>query len=362
MAQRLSVFQTVIILLLAIGFTNHVTIIPLLLRTGGRDAWVGVIAATFLFMPWSLAIYYIAKKMKHKHLYDWFSEQTNQVIGALLVAVPFIHTFLIAAITLKDTTLWAKITYVPQTPLMVVTLALLGVCIYSAASGLNSIAICSGFLLPFVIILGYFIMIANFQYKDYSKLAPLFEYGYTPALKSMIYITGGFIDVFIILLLQHRLANAFKAWHMLFLTLLLGGLTIGPLMGAISTFGPEEAALQRYPAYEQWRMVQIGIYFAHVDFFSLYQWLSGAVIRVALAVFLMIDLLKLKTPKRKAFMLWFITFILIGTGTAAISDIKLVEFLYIYYYPGKLIVFFLLTLILLWLAFRTKPSKENHKT
>ena len=42
-----------------------------------------------------------------------------------------------------------------------------------------------------------------------------------------------------------------------------------------------------YPAYEQWRVLSIGEYISHLDFFALYQWLSGALIRIGLFMYLL---------------------------------------------------------------------------
>ena len=47
---------------------------------------------------------------------------------------------------------------------------------------------------------------------------------------------------------------------------ILVGLTLGPLIGAITEFGPNEATKQRYPAYEEWGLVTIGRYIEHLDF------------------------------------------------------------------------------------------------
>lgn len=43
----------------------------------------------------------------------------------------------------------------------------------------------------------------------------------------------------------------------------------------------------RYPAYDQWRIMGIGEFITHMDFFALYQWLCGALIRIGLFLFLL---------------------------------------------------------------------------
>ncbi|MFR9721672.1 hypothetical protein ACL00X_20305, partial [Aeromonas diversa] len=74
-------------------------------------------------------------------------------------------------------------------------------------------------------------------------------------------------------------------------------LTLGPTIGAIAEFGPFVAAKQRYPAFEEWRLVSIGRYIEHLDFLSVYQWFVGAFIRLSLLCFLTPDVLQISNKK-----------------------------------------------------------------
>lgn len=61
---------------------------------------------------------------------------------------------------------------------------------------------------------------------------------------------------------------------LLWVGIVLVGLTLGPLMGAIAIFGPFEAARMRFPAYEEWRLVTFGHFLEHIDFFPYINGLS----------------------------------------------------------------------------------------
>lgn len=109
------------------------------------------------------------------------------------------------------------------------------------------------------------------------------------------------------------------------LGLVLIGLTLGPLLGSIAIFGPEEASNQRYPAYEEWRLLKIGKYIEHVDFFSIYQWLSGGFIRISFGLYIIGQLFSFKTRKRNVLIgiSSLITFVAV---LLPISDIEFVRF------------------------------------
>lgn len=54
--------QLIFVLILFIGISNHVLILPHLLTIGKRDAWVCVLAAYVILLLWGLILYYIMKK------------------------------------------------------------------------------------------------------------------------------------------------------------------------------------------------------------------------------------------------------------------------------------------------------------
>src|SRR5690625_7312620 len=106
-------------------------------------------------------------------------------------------------------------------------------------------------------------------------------------MKATVLQGSGIVELIILLFLQYRFESPFRYWHFLIIAFILTGLTLGPLVGAIVEFGPVEAASQRYPAYEEWGLARLGKYVEHVDYLSIYQWLSGAFIRITLILFTM---------------------------------------------------------------------------
>jgi len=360
--KKISVLQALFILIMAVGFSNHVTIIPLLLQVGFRDSWISVICAYLLFNAWIVIPYFIAKKTGDLSLPDWLTQNLGKWAARLFIWPFAIYLLFIAAITLKETINWVNITYLPQTPKSVVAITFILLCLYIAGSGIRPIAITAGLLLPLVWILGYFVMTANFTYKDYSKMFPVFTQGLDPILHAMVYAGGGFIEVFILIFIRHHISKPLRLGSWLWLAFILLGLTLGPLLGAIATYGPVESANQRFPAFEQWRLVVIGKYIAHVDFLALYQWLSGAFIRITLALYIIWDWIK---PNRKAakgslYVLFFI--FLLTIVMAPISDIKFVHWLKMVYYPSVLIAMLFVSSLLAGLVFMKSRSQRRKKS
>jgi spore germination protein (amino acid permease) len=225
-------------------------------------------------------------------------------------------------------------------------------CFLAARAGLRSIAITSGILLPGVVFLGFLVMGANLQYKDYTLLTPLFTHGYKPMLKSMILTCGASFELILIVFLQHHVATRIRLSALLVFSLCLVGLTIGPLTGSIAIFGPFEAADLRYPAFEQWRMVTMGKYISHLDFLSIYQWTSGACVRMSLMLFLMIDVIGVEKQRNRTMILSGISLFLLLLSIIPVNDNWLITQIETWYYPlmlglGIFLLFALLVLSIL---------------
>ncbi|WP_248924341.1 GerAB/ArcD/ProY family transporter [Paenibacillus hamazuiensis] len=286
---KITAFQMYCALTLSIGLNNHVLQIPVLLQLAKRDAWAGVACSFLPAIVWTCMLYAVVKRTGNRKLTEMLKQRFGKAVGTgavlMIGCYCLVHTF----VTLHDMVNWTKVSYLPQTPKSVIGITFAALCFFAAKAGIRAIAITSGLLLPGVVLLGLFVMSANFQYKDYTLLLPLFTHGYMPAIKAGFYSLGGSLELVLILAMQQHLSSAVRISSLLGLSAFLIVLTLGPLIGAIAIFGLFEAASMRYPAFEQRRMVQIGKYLSHLDFFSIYQWISGAFIRVSLLLFLAVD-------------------------------------------------------------------------
>ncbi|MBN6192928.1 endospore germination permease [Aneurinibacillus sp. BA2021] len=354
---KVSVLQSYMIIMFSVGLMNHVIIIPLLLSASRRDAWLVVLLVLIASPIWIGILSYTLKNMNGMHVRDWLRQQFGRVFSVTLIVLYNVLVWFMGLISFKDTLTWTIATYLPQTPMLVLAGTTLVGCFFAAFQGLRTIAILSGILLPFVVILGNLVMTANFQFKDYTMLFPILENG-TPTLwKGIPYAAGGLLELMVLILIQHQVSKKPSFKSLMLICIMLSGLTLGPLMGSIAMFGPDEAAHQRYPAYEQWRMVRLGEYVEHVDFFSIYQWLSGMYIRVSLSLYLLSELWKLQ--KYRWLPMFLGALLMLVATLLPISDMLLQDLLSQFYFPSFCI--FTLGVMLVYVAriFISTRSKRS---
>jgi spore germination protein (amino acid permease) len=235
------------------------------------------------------------------------------------------------------------------------TFVLVLICTINAFLGIHSLANTAGVLFPFVILLSFFVMVANIPHKDYSYLEPSLFHGIQPVWNGTLYVAAGFIEVILILFLQHHIRSSISYRSLGFIVLVIMGLTIGSLIDAIVEFGPDEAGKLRFPVYEEWRLVTIGRYIEHIDFLSIYQWFCGAFLRISLMMYLLIDIFNIQKKRKRVMALGFIFLLIVGICIIPFEDQLYLNLLSTYLLPLSvwgMLIFSLIVVILINLAYR----------
>ncbi|KRE64686.1 endospore germination permease [Paenibacillus sp. Soil750] len=339
-------------LMMSVGLMNHVQMVPLLLETVQRDSWISIVILTAPICLFMIPVYYICKKTSGRNIQDWIKINYGFIPSLLFRSLWIIYFIFFVFVAVKDTVMWTHVSYLPHTPVLVIALFLCGLSTIVSVFGVRMIMIACGIFLPTVSLLGFYISFANIPNKDYSSIFPVLENGWSPILKGLIYVGGGLSELVIIIFLNQQ-ASKKSLFYYILLALLLVFLAFGPTLGSISEFGPVEAAKQRYPSFEEWRLLRIGHFIEHMDYLSIYQWVTGASVRISLGICLILDLANLNKRRTRALAASLIGAGFILASLLHISDYDFLFFLRHWYFPAVLlfhllIVVILLVLIALW--------------
>lgn len=354
--------QLFMMLVLSTGLLNHVILIPNLLNAAGRDSWLSVIIAYPIAIIFLWLVYFIAKNSSDQGFFPMVEKRFGKLVSAILSFPVVLFLFTASYITLRDLMIWLNAYFLSDASITMINFIMILVCFIVTLGGIKYMAITSGFLLPLVMLFGIFIAITNTSIKDPSLLFPLLSEGYMPVFKGVIYTLSGLLEIYIIVLLQPYSQSPIK-FHQLFILLtILAGLILGPLTAAIMEFGPVESAFFRYPAYEQWRVLTIGEYISHLDFFALYQWLSGAVIRIGLFIYLAAAFFtkKKKHYKLNPILVGGIYLIFFGVMWIEVETFYFYEFIYRYFLPACMAFFLFQILISALLIIVMRKREESY--
>ncbi|MDQ0272849.1 GerAB/ArcD/ProY family transporter [Cytobacillus purgationiresistens] len=360
MVKSITALQATLVLIMSIGLMNHVIVLPSVLGAAGRDAWVSLLLVGVLYMLWLPMVYWIIKKTGQQEILGWLEKNSHPAAKWLVKYILIILILLNTFVTLYSTFAWVNSTYMIQTPKFVLFIPFIVMCFFAAESGMKTIAIAAGLVLPLVVALGFLIMFANMQYKDYTMLLPIFEKGISPMLDGVVILSGGLAEIFFFVVIQQHVRTPIKFKRMFFLSLFILGINIGPIIGALTEFGPVQAANINNPAYAQWRLLTIGKYLNRLDFFSVYQWLSGAFIRVSLSFFMIGQLFNLKSRIKHTVLLSALSIAMIIALWLPIDNPVFESFTNQYYFKisviGILFVTFFINIIIF---FRGRVNKDE---
>lgn len=356
---KISFLQVCMIFMLMNGLMSHVMANPKLLDASGRDAWISVLLAGVLFLPWSALLVMFMKRSGQQKLQPWLASKTSTLISWIIVFPICLQLFMIGSSTVLYTAIWTNVDYLPGTPKLALVIVLCLACHYYATSGIRTIAISAGILLPVVIVLGYFVAFSNAPQKDYSLLKPVLEHGWQPVLHGMVYAGGGFIELLMMLVVQHRVKSGVQVWKIAIFALFIVYITVGPIIGAVTEFGPAEAAKQSESPYEQWRLVRLGSNIEHVDFLSVLQWMSGAIIRVGFAQYLLVEMMPLTNARQRNLFNLFLTISYIALSMIPIEKYSLYLWMYRFYFPISLGVALFISFVCISISLFSKKFKEE---
>ncbi|OSX53772.1 GerAB/ArcD/ProY family transporter [Anoxybacillus ayderensis] len=357
----MNTIQMLFVLMLSIGLMNHVIIIPVLLEIAGRDAWISTVIGLILLVMFLPLIYFPMKQSQQTHIFQWLKENIGAPIAYFIASVTCLYLLIISIVTLKDTTTFTTTSYLTGTPNWAIIATLCIICFYNASIGLPSIAKTSGIILPFVVLFGIFVALATIPHKNYELLKPMLENGWMPVWKGVMYVATGYGEIVLLLFMQQQMKTNISFMKLVLFGLVAASLSIGPTIGAITEFGPAEASHLRYPAFEQWRMVNLGAYLEHFDFLSVYQWLAGAFIRISLATALIPELFDITNKASRRWILIFVYVVIFFAAMTPISDYTFFHMLKKWILPISFffICFLSTSLFVLALAIRIKERRAS---
>ncbi|UPM53735.1 GerAB/ArcD/ProY family transporter [Gottfriedia acidiceleris] len=335
-----------ILLIMSTGFMLHVFIVPSVLTSALRDSWITVVASILPFVIWTTLVFYLYKKFNNEDVVSLMFKVMYKPLAYLFSSIFVVYFLLSALVAFRFTLIWANLNYTEDIPDIVVVFLISLICFYAALKGIRTIATVAFLVLPFVVLFGFLVGIGNIKNKDYGLLFPIFEKGYHDFFHGFIYTCSGFFEIILLLFLNSFLKDKVKVKWLILVSFILLMLILGPLTGAIMEFGSHEAEKMRNPVYEQWKLLTLGVNITRLDFFSIFQWLSGAFIRISLNLFIANYIINYSGRKK-----WSLPALSLLVSVAVMIPWNATSFYYFlqhYYFPINLI--FLLFTLLLFLA------------
>lgn len=344
MGKTIRISEVFFMFLLSSSLVNHIIVMPIMIETAGRNAWISTILGFLLSIPFLYLLAKVITHFKSISIFKWLEKHYQPSVRNLIGFLFFLFLFFNGWVTIKQMVAWTQDTYLFYTPILVVGIAIMIVSLY-IANDVSVITICSGVIFPLVLFFGAFLVVATIPANNYSLILPiLVEHGWFDIFKASFFMLSTTCELFMLIFIQHRIKTLLTFKHLLFISVVLFLFTIVPLVDIISIFGPEEAGLIKFPAFIQWRVLTIGEYFNHLDAISIYQWLSGTFIRLAFILYLIKTAFRLKRP---IVIQIIVSLLYLLMNMIKISDETFMEIVERYIYPGSFMLMVVIMFLLL---------------
>ncbi|EZH65461.1 hypothetical protein DH09_17710 [Bacillaceae bacterium JMAK1] len=350
-----------ILIIVATGFMVHVLLMPSLLNSAGRDAWLSVLVSLFTLLIIITLITLMVRKLNGKDLATFLKDQYPAPVAWTILTCFMIIFFAESLISLKFSVDWAKSNYASDAPEIIIVIGFILICFYAAYRGSFVLGLIAVILFPIICSFGILVGVGNMKSKNYDLLFPMFEEGFAPMFEGVLYTNSGFLEMIYILFLLSYTKKKLTFKGMFLSGFVIFILILGPLSGSLAAFGIAESMKLNTPAYEQWRLLSLGRYITRLDFLSIFQWFSGLLVRVALFTILLNQLLPFKRKRISLVLIYILLFILVLLPMSHRTFIDLMHNVYFPFTFYFLSSSLLLLSILVWMKKGGDPHQKRQR-
>ncbi|MDQ0227483.1 hypothetical protein CHH83_13525 [Bacillus sp. 7586-K] len=250
-------------------------------------AWIVCILSFLIVLPSLLVLNYLLKKFESKN----FLEITRCLIGKKLTFIIgflfFLFALLKMAIDTRSYTDQLITVNLPKTPLFILYILLLLVCLWGAKKGWEAIASIAIMLLPYILIALTLLYLLLFKEIHFNRIFPLFGFGFKNITENSFHFSSMYADAFLIAMMYPFVKN-----HKTYTRGLIGSLTFTVLLVALLlllynlVFDYRSIDKITYPFNEAIRFVSIGKTITNIETFFLTFWLLGIFVKFTIYLYL----------------------------------------------------------------------------
>lgn len=260
-------WETFFAMVMTLPIMGHEVMVPFLLQTAGRDAWLSVLVSLPIALLMIIAIWRIKLQVRSTPFRQWMKQQFGPMISHALVIVMGLYLFFLSCSSIAFLSDFIKINFYPDTPLIALIVFFSAGCFYGILKGSNII-------LSTTIILGFSTLITGLSItfivtplKDFRNLLPILEYGMSPVFWGAWLVVSMWTELLFLLIIPIKKEDNNKINQLWLVNISLQTLMmIAPIIGVITIFGLGFATSLTYPSEETLR----GIHLFVVDRFDVY--------------------------------------------------------------------------------------------
>jgi spore germination protein KB len=281
---RISVRQTVFLLVNLI-FATEIEFIPAILaKFTGQDAWVSVLVTGVLGVLLGFLVISLSLRFPEKNLVEYAGEILCPWVGRALGIFLGLYLIYLCSLVIREFGDHLVTAVMPTTPLVAFSIIFVLMVVYGVYLGLEVFARVNEIIFPlflFVILAGALLVVPE---MDFRLLEPVLVHPPVSILRGTISLFAFYSEGLLVLLLflpyLRRPEDAQKI--NLSVSLLLTVSIVIIVISELAVFGPAEVERMLFPTFELVKMIRIGDFLERIESFLLSFWVATVALKVML--------------------------------------------------------------------------------
>jgi spore germination protein KB len=285
---KISALQMSILMYPTIIATAILLVPSITMVHAGRDMWLSPIWASFS----GVMAVFLAVQLNKIYPKETIIEYIVHIIGripgkgiGLLYLCFYLH---VNGIIIREYGEFVVGTFLPYTPMYVVTGSIVLVCSFAVRGGLEVLGRTSQIFIPVVIVLFGLIVILLIPDLDPKKMLPLFEHGLVPSLKGSVILHSWFSEFILIAFMLPYLSDRKKGlkwgvWSVVAISLTM----VITNLASLFLFGDSLVKLT-YPVMVAARYISVAEFLSHVESIIMAIWVAGTFVKISVFYYVLV--------------------------------------------------------------------------
>lgn len=277
-------FTALYLLTIAAKFSD---ITPAFLLPKGLTAtWmVPLLSALIISVPF-LVLLFVLKKTKSTNLVELMEKTLGSYGSFFMLLILFAIILSAAVLNSRSYVETVNTMYMPQTPLPVLYIVFMAICLFIASKGFENIGRTAWIVLPYV--KGALFLLLIFVWEDINVLNifPLAGPGVWEIAKQGVFQTSLYGEIFLFALLAHLGADDYTFKRASFIGLFIAAIELAGMFAIyIFAFDYTSSAHLSFPFHQFTRMANIGRFLTNMEAFFLVFWFVSAIVRISIYLY-----------------------------------------------------------------------------
>ncbi|MEG6566714.1 endospore germination permease [Thermoanaerobacterium saccharolyticum] len=253
-----------------------------------QDSWMSVIMATSFSIPVFCLYYGISAIFKDKTLFSFLEDIFGKILGKAIASLYLLFFIHLTVIMLRELFEIMRSAFMPKTPPIVFSFALMIVASYAVTKGFVAIARMNEVVFPYGMGLLAFVIFFSMPYVKFENFLPILANGLLPPMKGSLPLISWMLESVIILAIFPHISDSKKVLKsgIISLIFIAFALMLGVL--AIGIFGSKTTADFKFTALEMTRTIRLSNYFARLDSIIMAIWIEGIFMKITVFTYIIV--------------------------------------------------------------------------